>query len=190
MPRPSLREKLASSAVDTFHAKGFHGCSIQDITDAAGVPKGSFFNHFESKEALAIDALGRYLQASRPDFLLDKTIPPLERLKNFFSATVDKMEATDFQRGCLLGNLATEMSDAYPKMREKLRMAFDVWSDAVESILREAQAGGEIDPRHDPGELARFLVNAWEGAIMRLKITKDRGPVDEFLHICFKVLLR
>ena len=65
MARPSLREKLASSAVDTLHAKGFHGCSIQDITDAAGVPKGSFFNHFESKEALAIDALGRYLQNNR-----------------------------------------------------------------------------------------------------------------------------
>ena len=56
MARPSLREKLASSAVETLHASGFNGCSIQDITDAAGVPKGSFFNHFENKEALAIDA--------------------------------------------------------------------------------------------------------------------------------------
>jgi TetR/AcrR family transcriptional repressor of nem operon len=190
MPRPSLREKLASSAVDTLHAKGFHGCSIQDITDAAGVPKGSFFNHFESKEALAIDALGRYLAASRADSLFDKTTPPLERLKNHFNYMAEKIEASDFQRGCMLGNLATEMADAYPQMREKLRQAFQAWSEAVESVLREAQAAGDIDPRHDPGELGRFLVNAWEGAIMRLKITKDRAPLDEFFHICFKVLLK
>jgi TetR/AcrR family transcriptional repressor of nem operon len=190
MPRPSLREKLASSAVDTLHAKGFHGCSIQDITDAAGVPKGSFFNHFESKEALAIDALGRYLAASRADFLFDMTIPPLERLKNHFIYMTDKIEASDFQRGCMLGNLATEMADAYPQMREKLRQAFQSWSEAVESVLREAQAAGDIDPRHDPGELGRFLVNAWQGATMRLKITKDRAPLDEFFHICFKMLLK
>jgi TetR/AcrR family transcriptional repressor of nem operon len=190
MARPSLREKLASSAVDTLHAKGFNGCSIQDITDAAGVPKGSFFNHFESKEALAIDALGRYLQNNRPDLLLDKTVPPLQRLKNHISYMADKIERSDFQRGCMLGNLANEMADAHPQMREKLQIAFDLWSETVESILREAQAAGDIDPRHDPGQLARFLVNAWEGVVMRLKITKDRGPIDEFLHICFKVMLK
>jgi TetR/AcrR family transcriptional regulator, transcriptional repressor for nem operon len=190
MARPSLREKLASSAVDTLHAKGFNGCSIQDITDAAGVPKGSFFNHFESKEALAIDALGRFLQNSRLDILLDTTKPPLERLRNHFTYLVDKLERCDFQRGCMLGNFATEMADAYPKMREELRMAFEFWCETVEAVLREAQAAGDIDPRHDPGQLGRFLVNAWEGAIMRLKITKDRGPIDEFFHICFKVLLK
>jgi TetR/AcrR family transcriptional regulator, transcriptional repressor for nem operon len=190
MARPSVREKLASSAVDTLHAKGFNGCSIQDITDAAGVPKGSFFNHFESKEALAIDALGRYTQNSRLDLLLDKTNPPLERLKNHISHMAEKIEESGFQRGCMLGNLATEMADEHPQMRERLRIAFDFWSKAVESVLREAQAAGDVDPRHDPAQLARFLVNAWEGVIMRLKLTKNRAPIDEFFHICFKVLLK
>jgi TetR/AcrR family transcriptional regulator, transcriptional repressor for nem operon len=190
MARPSLREKLASSAVDTLHASGFNGCSIQDITDAAGVPKGSFFNHFESKEALAIDALGRYLKNNRLDILLDTTNSPLERLKNHFTYLADKLERYDFQRGCLLGNFANEMADAYPKMREELRMAFEFWCKTVESVLREAQTAGDIDPRHDPGQLGRFLVNAWEGVILRLKITRDRGPIDEFFHICFKVLLK
>jgi TetR/AcrR family transcriptional repressor of nem operon len=190
MARPSVREKLASSAVDTFHAKGFNGCSIQDITDAAGVPKGSFFNHFESKEALALDALDRYLKGTRLDILLDKTVPPLERMKNHLNYIIEKIQDSEFQRGCMLGNLALEMAAEHPQMREKLRGAFDFWSETVESVLREAQAAGDIDPRHDPGQLARFLVNAWEGAIIRLKITKDRAPIDDFLHICFKVLLK
>src|ERR1700751_357083 len=85
MARPSLREKLASSAVDTLHTHGFRGCSIQDITQAAGVPKGSFFNHFENKEDLAIDALRRYLDGSRPDLLLQEGVQPLQRLKNHFT---------------------------------------------------------------------------------------------------------
>jgi TetR/AcrR family transcriptional regulator, transcriptional repressor for nem operon len=60
----------------------------------------------------------------------------------------------------------------------------------VESVLRDAQAAGEIDPRHDPRQLARFVVNAWEGATIRLKITRDRGPIDDFLNVCFKMLLK
>jgi TetR/AcrR family transcriptional repressor of nem operon len=190
MARPSLREKLASSAVETLHASGFHGCSIQDITDAAGVPKGSFFNHFENKEALAIDTLRRYLENSGSDIMFDTTKPPLERLKSHFLFLASKFENCNFERGCLLGNFATEMTREYPRMREELRLVFETWCGAVESILREAQAAGDIDPRHDPGELGRFLVNAWEGVALRLKITRDRGPIDEFFHITFKVLLK
>jgi TetR/AcrR family transcriptional repressor of nem operon len=189
MARPSVREKLATSAVDTLHAKGFHGCSIQDITDAAGVPKGSFFNHFENKEALALDALERYLHSSRVDILLDKTTSPLQRLRNHFDFVANRLRESDFRKGCLLGNLALEMADEYPQVREKLRIAFEHWSEAVESVLRDAQAAGEVDPRRDPGQLARFLVNAFEGAIVRLRITKNCVPLDEFFDISFKILL-
>ena len=147
MARPSLREKLASSAVETLHASGFNGCSIQDITDAAGVPKGSFFNHFENKEALAIDALRRYLENSRGDILFDNSHPPLERLRNHFTYLASKFEGCSFERGCLLGNFATEMTQEYPRMREELRQVFESWCGAVESVLREAQAAGDIDPQ-------------------------------------------
>lgn len=190
MARPSLREKLASSAVDTLHTFGFRGCSIQDITEAAGVPKGSFFNHFENKEDLAIDSLRRYLDGTRSDLLFEEGVPPLERLRNHFSFLSDKLIGCGFERGCLLGLFATEMANEYPRMREELRSVFEVWCGAVESVLREAQAAGDIDPRHDPGQLARFVVNGWEGATVRLKITRDRGPLDDFLNTTFKVLLK
>ena len=190
MARPSLREKLASSAVDTLHTLGFKGCSIQDITEAAGVPKGSFFNHFENKEDLAIDALRRYLEGSRPDMLFDESVPPLQRLKNHFSFLSERLIERGYERGCMLGLFAAEMAREYPRMREELRVVFDQWCQSVESVLREAQAQGEIDPRHDAGQLARFLVNAWEGATIRLKITQDREPIDDFLNTAFKALLK
>jgi TetR/AcrR family transcriptional repressor of nem operon len=190
MARPSLREKLASSAVDTLHTLGFKGCSIQDITEAAGVPKGSFFNHFENKEDLAIDALRRYLDGTRSDMLFDESVAPLERLKGHFKFLSERLIEQGFERGCMLGLFATEMAREYPKMREELRSVFERWCGAVETVLRDAQAKGEVDPRHDPGEMARFLVNAWEGATIRLKITKDREPIDDFLNTAFKVLLK
>ena len=190
MARPSLREKLASSAVDTLHTLGFKGCSIQDITEAAGVPKGSFFNHFENKEDLAIDALRRYLEGSRPDMLFDESVPPLQRLKNHFSYLSERLLERGFERGCMLGLFAAEMAREYPKMRQELQSVFETWCNGVERVLREAQAKGEIDPRHDAPQMARFLVNAWEGATIRLKITQTREPIDDFLNVAFKTLLK
>jgi len=190
MAWPSLREKLASSAVDTLHTFGFRGCSIQDITEAAGVPKGSFFNHFENKEDLAIDAVRRYVQNARVDLLFQEGVPPLERLKNHFKFLSGGQAELGFERGCMLGRFASEMSQEYPRMREELRSVFDSWCGAVERVLREAQAAGDIDPRHDPAQLARFLVNAWEGAAIRLKISRDRSPIDDFFDTSFKVLLK
>jgi TetR/AcrR family transcriptional regulator, transcriptional repressor for nem operon len=190
MARPSLREKLASSAVDTLHTLGFKGCSIQDITEAAGVPKGSFFNHFENKEDLAIDALRRYLEGSRPDMLFDESVPPLQRLKNHFVFLSERLLERGFERGCMLGLFAAEMAREYPKMREELRSVFGTWCNGVEKVLRDAQAAGEIDPRQDAAQLARFLVNAWEGATIRLKITQTREPIDDFLNVAFKALLK
>ena len=191
MARPSLREKLASSAVDTLHTHGFKGCSIQDITEAAGVPKGSFFNHFENKEDLAIDALRRYLdENARSDMLFDESVSPLTRLKNHFGYLSDRLISLGFTRGCMLGLFAAEMSTDYPRMREELRSIFETWCGGVEQVLREAQACGEVDPRHDAGQMARFLVNAWEGATVRLKITQSREPIDDFLNVAFKALLK
>ncbi|MGA2054360.1 MAG: TetR family transcriptional regulator C-terminal domain-containing protein [Bradyrhizobium sp.] len=190
MARPSLREKLASSAVDTLHTFGFKGCSIQDITEAAGVPKGSFFNHFENKEELAIDSLRRYLEGVRKDMLFDESVPPLTRLKNHFSFLAERLISLGYGRGCMLGLFAAEVGADHPKMREELRSIFDTWCDGVTSVLREAQAKGEVDPRHDPAQLARFLVNAWQGATIRLKITQSCEPIDDFLNVAFKALLK
>lgn len=188
MARPSLREKLALSAVDTLHTRGFKGCSIQDLTEAAGVPKGSFFNHFKNKEDLAIDALRRYLEGSRSDILLEQGVPPLQRLKNHFSFLSERLIDRGFERGCLLGLFAIEMAREYPRMREELRSVFDTWCDSVAMVLREAQATGELDPRHDSAQLARFLVNAWEGATVRLKIDRNRRSMDDFFETTFRLL--
>ena len=190
MPRPSVRGKLVQAGLETLHAQGFNGCSIQDITEAAGVPKGSFFNHFKSKELLVLDVLGPYGESNRVDMLFDQSKPPLERLRQHFNFLADSYARFDFERGCLLGNLGAEIATSHPPVREALREILKAWSGIVAGVLREAQATGEIKPDLNVDELGNFLVNAWEGVVLRLKIVKNRAPVDEFLDVCFRLLLR
>src|SRR5882762_7763681 len=112
MARPNVRQKIVDAGLEVLIAKGFNGCGVQDITEAAGVPKGSFYNHFESKEALGAEVVERYGKASaaRRATLNDRSIPPLERLRKHFEITVAQFVATEFKRGCMLGNFSAELS--------------------------------------------------------------------------------
>ncbi len=187
MPRPSVKEKLLDAALEEFLDRGFNGCGVQDITDAAGVPKGSFYNHFKSKESLAIVALQRYM-AERP--FDSVAASPLARLRAHFDLLAERIEAWQFRRGCLLESFATETADANPAMREALAEAFDYWTENVAALLAAAQAAGEVDPALDAGTCARFLVHAWEGAVTGAKVSKSRRPIDDFFTIAFAMLDR
>jgi TetR/AcrR family transcriptional regulator, transcriptional repressor for nem operon len=189
MPKPSVREKLVETALERFQEQGFNGCGVQDITDAAGVPKGSFYNHFKSKEALALEVLDRYRLNSRFDILADVAKSPITRLRAHFEFMADRVEGWKFTRGCLLGNFSCETADTSPAMREAMADAFARWCAMVAELLRQAQAQGEIAGSHDPVAVATFLVHAWEGAIAGAKVDKSRVPLEDFFAVTFSTLL-
>src|SRR5277367_394286 len=114
MPRPSVRQKIVDAALEVLIEKGFHGCGVQDITDAAGVPKGSFYNHFESKEALGAEALDRFWQRSGCGLLgilSDENLKPIERLRRYFTVASSSLSDGGYRCGCLVGNLSLELAD-------------------------------------------------------------------------------
>ncbi len=178
-----MREQIAEAALVEFHERGYHACGVKDITDAAGVPKGSLYNHWESKEALAVEALRRYGATRRHDMLLDESKPPLARLRGHFEYLVGQHEHSGFRRGCLMGNFASELSDDSPALTEAIRRRFASWSTRVEALLAEAQERGEIDPSLDVARHARFLISSWQGAVLRARVTKDREPLEDFLAL-------
>src|SRR5262250_3003246 len=122
MPRPNVREQLLDAALDRFHALGFNGCGVQEITDAAGVPKGSFYNHFESKEALGVAVLDRYWQicSEQLRILNDERVPPLDRLRRYFESLAGSIAGQGYAKGCLIGNFSTELADQSRLVRERL----------------------------------------------------------------------
>lgn len=189
MARASLRDKIVDAALERFHAQGFNGCSVQDITEAAGAPKGSFYNHFKTKEMLALEALRRYRQDSCLGMLFEGDSAPLQRLQAHFEFLAGRQEKWRFQRGCLIGDFGADMADAYPAMREALAETLSVWSGEVAAVLRQAQKAGDLSKDKDPDLLARFLVNAWQGAVSRSRMVKNRGPLDDFIDVAFEVLL-
>ena len=189
MARASLREKIVDAALERFHAQGFNGCSVQDITEAAGAPKGSFYNHFKTKELLALEVLDRYREHCDPGMLFEGDKPPLQRLRAHFEFLAARLERWAFNRGCMIGNFAADMADSYPAMRAALNEALVGSSEAVASILRQAQADGVLSKHKDPDLLARFLINSWQGAVTRSRMVKSRAPLDDFLTVVFDMLL-
>jgi TetR/AcrR family transcriptional regulator, transcriptional repressor for nem operon len=188
-----VRERLLDAGVQTFSKSGFNGCSVQDITDAAGVPKGSFYNHFESKEALGAAALERYWTdelRDKLDILVEPGLSPRERLRTYFERVTAEIARIDFTCGCLIGNMAAELSDHSPVIAAELLSIFACWSRRVGDCIHEAQVAGEIKSDADPELLAAFVLNAWEGAVLRARIEKGDRPLRQFVDTLFTVLLR
>src|ERR1700685_3079598 len=111
MARPNVREQIVDAGLKVLIDKGFNGAGVQDITDAASVPKGSFYNHFESKEALGAEVVDRYGRYTpRGAALADTCFPPLRRLRAHFERLNESFASEGFGRGCLLENFSAELA--------------------------------------------------------------------------------
>jgi TetR/AcrR family transcriptional regulator, transcriptional repressor for nem operon len=158
---------------------------IPEIIDKAGVPKGSFYNYFKAKETLALEVLGLYGQGSRREMLADSGTPPVLRLRQHFERLMARHQKLGYARGCLFGNFAAEMSEHTPQLRQAISESLERWTLALAGVLREAQQEGSVTAEQDAEQIARFLVNAWEGAVMRMKVTGARLPLEDFLAVTF-----
>jgi TetR/AcrR family transcriptional regulator, transcriptional repressor for nem operon len=189
--RQDVRERLLDAGVNALLSAGYARTSVDDIVKSAGVPKGSFYYYFDSKEALAGDAVARYAEMDGPlrTALANGKGKPILRLRRYFQAYIDHYEAKAFASGCLFGNLALEMSDLSPSVRQAVGHAMREWTQVIEAVLIEAKASGALNPQFDCRAMAGFLVNAWEGALLRMRIEKSSAPLRSFLEISFSQLL-
>ena len=192
---PSKREAkkalILEKGLDVMRVNGFNGTSVKDIVDAAQVPKGSFYNYFDSKEDFAIEALEKVSRETVEEGIALMGSPddmPLQRLQRFFEAHRDRACVDEFAAGCFLGNLGQEMSDSSEAIRCKVQRTLAANAAMFREVLDEAWARGQLDDSVDPGETAEFLFNAWEGTLMRMKTDKCREPLDAFLAMLPRLL--
>jgi TetR/AcrR family transcriptional repressor of nem operon len=192
-PNPEVRNRLLTAGLNLVHARGFAASGVKDITDAAGVPKGSFYAYFPSKEAYAAAILEHYWSD-----IEDRLLPILsaddlaqKRITHFFHALADEHEAGDFLLGCLIGNLSLELGGSSEPVRAELARILDRWSEALAAcVLAGQDRGGDIRADLDAAELASLLIEAWEGAALRGKVTRSRTPYDRFEAVTVPALLR
>jgi TetR/AcrR family transcriptional repressor of nem operon len=192
-PNPEVRRRLLAAGLELVHARGFSASGVKDITDAAGVPKGSFYAYFPSKEAFAAAILHHYWSDIEERLLpiLDADGVAPERIARFFHALADEHESGDFLLGCLVGNLSLELGGSSEPVRAELGRILDRWDAALTECVRSGQGGsGDIRADLDAGELASLLIEAWEGAALRGKVTRTRAPYERFETVTLPALLR
>lgn len=186
--RRNLANQILTAGLDVLHSRGYHGSSVQDITTRAGVPKGSFYNHFSSKEALAISAIDAYIADSPNQILADETMAPMDRLRAHFESLGARFTESGLTRGCLVGNFAAEVADHSEPIRRKLADVFDEWAASIETVLTEAYEANELAAHLDPATLSRFIIHSWEGALLAAKASKTQAPLQVFFDAVFGVL--
>jgi TetR/AcrR family transcriptional regulator, transcriptional repressor for nem operon len=183
MPRDT-RERLLSVARDLVHGSTYADVGVEDVCKAAGVNKGSLYHFFPSKHALglAVLELNWTMMRSLLDEAFEADAPPLERLDRFLSAYASMMRAARERLGvvpgCPLGNLAAELSAHDPAMRARIAEVMGAWTDRVTTVVRDAQARGDVDPTLDPTTAARSVVACIQGFSTLAKSEDDLSALE------------
>jgi TetR/AcrR family transcriptional repressor of nem operon len=191
MPKPSHREKLLQIGMQVVHERGFRGASVRDIVQAAGVPQGSFTNHFASKEAFGLEVVELYFANARELIvrtLRNDALAPLQRLRDYIAGNV--RDESGLRNGCLLGNFTAEANDCGEALRRRVVAAFDEIQAALADCLRAAAQAGEIALSTDCEETAAFVLASLQGALLLAKARRSPAPVERFEDVLFGRVLQ
>jgi len=159
---------------------------------AAGVPKGSFYFYFKNKEDFGLQLVEYYAKFfinSADTFLKDNSCSYLQRLVNFFTFYQQHIEKSNYIVGCPVGNLAQELGDINILFRGKLNDVMLNMKDKIRAFLSHAQQHGELGQEMNINNVADFIFNSWEGALLRTKVTKNSEPLLIFNKMIFATLL-
>ncbi|MCK5941992.1 MAG: TetR/AcrR family transcriptional regulator [Planctomycetes bacterium] len=176
----STRERILEVAARLFHEQGYHATGVATIAREAGVLPGSLYHFFPSKEHLLLGTLEWRLAALRPvvtDPVEATTQDGVERVFALLQRYREGLELTGCRQGCPVGNLALELSDDHPAVRELLDANFANWIDAVAEWL--APRCARARPPCDPRSLASFVLTVMEGGIMLARARKSTEPFDD-----------
>jgi TetR/AcrR family transcriptional regulator, transcriptional repressor for nem operon len=186
------KNSLLEAGMGIMMTKGYNNTGIQEVLESTGVPKGSFYYYFDSKEDFALQIID-FFDAKYTEQLKhtveDKKLNPLKRLKAYCDAGKKNLKDNQCTKGCLIGNLSQEMSDQSEVLRAKLEEVLNRWRTRFAQCIKEGQEAGLIRSG-DHVQLAEFFLGSWHGAVMRSKTTKTTQPIDAFMNIMFNQVLK
>jgi TetR/AcrR family transcriptional repressor of nem operon len=187
------REKILTAARSLIEARGYSALGVAEICKAAGVPKGSFYHFFASKEALALAVIDEHWAVQLREWtrVLRGDAEPLQRLRRLFEETEAAQRAGQQScgtvSGCLFGNLTLEMSNQTEGIRDRLKQIFDAQVDLVAAVVAEAQERGDVTVS-GTREAARSVVAQLEGQVLFAKLYNDTGHLDVLWANCLALL--
>ena len=186
------RDLLIQVGMNTFAEHGYTATGINTVLKAAGVPKGSFYHYFSSKEAFGLAVVEVFAEDYDERFqalLVNSHDAPVARLRHYFEDVRQAMAECGHTRGCLIDTLGQEMSSQSDCLRDALDAIFKRWEGYFTSCLKEGQADGSVRDDITPQAMAAFILAGWQGALLRSKMARTCEPLTEFentLLACIK----
>jgi TetR/AcrR family transcriptional repressor of nem operon len=184
----NTRQELLERGMTLLLKHGYHDLGVAAVLEAVDVPKGSFYHHFKSKEDFALEAIDLYMKevhGALDHCLLDESVAPLQRIRNFFEAVAGKYRGEGYL-GCMLGGLGQELSGVSETFRRKVEECFSEIARRLGLCLKEALRRGHLKKGTDPEKLAQLLVNCWEGAALRSRMLRSPAPLKDMLDFYFR----
>ena len=188
----STREHFIDVGLKLMQEKGYETTGLLEILAEAGLPKGSFYHQFGSKEEFGREVIASY--AAREAERCERTLSeskgtPLARLRRYFKELSLVFGPGGSINGCMIGRLSLDGAAQSDLLRSQLVLAFTGWQKAIERVLREAKDVGELATQQSLPSLAAFLVNGWEGALLRSQADQSDAALRNFQQIVFDRLL-
>ncbi len=169
------KERILHQAAGLFNTRGYAGASISDIMQVTGLKKGGIYNHFQSKDDLAVQAFDYAVDLIKQRYrgALKNKRHAVERLQGIISVFRASIENPAVEGGCPLLNTAVESDDAHPILRKRAQTVMDSWRDMVCKVIQKGIARGEIRPDVNPDEVATVMITLLEGAVMMSRLYDD-----------------
>lgn len=190
-PRGSLlisetARRLLDEGVRQLIRQGYHGSGLKGLLASVGVPKGSFYHYFDSKDAFA-GAVVRHYMAPFLDRLQqlnqESRWTGADLLRRYFEDLIQESRRLGFRDGCLLGNLMGEAGACTgPCTEMALREALEQYVDALATLIGRAQHDGSLSARTEARDLAEQLIDQWQGALLRAKFERTERPLRQCLQ--------
>jgi TetR/AcrR family transcriptional repressor of nem operon len=183
MARTNTREEIIRKGAELIHAQGFKATGLQQVLQTAGIPKGSFYFYFKSKEDFGleiIDYFSKIINGIFMRYLSDKKIPPLKRLETLFKYFEAAFQKSGYALGCPIGNLSLELADTNERLRVHLGGVIETLIAQIELCLQEAKRDKSIPASLNTADTARFIFHGFEGAVLHMKVVKSIEPFRSF----------
>jgi TetR/AcrR family transcriptional regulator, transcriptional repressor for nem operon len=189
-PRTFDEGDVIAAARDEFWSRGYAATSVDDLTAATGLGKGSLYGAFGDKHTLYLRALDDYISSSMEMYrrqLRDPSVPALDRLARHLRGQVKALAADKKRLGCMMAKGAAELAATDDAVEQKIERAYAAWRDELTETVEQAQRDGDIDANRDPAVLAATVLAFMRGqeALHKggAKPTQLRAAADEMISL-------
>jgi len=189
-PREFDADVALERAMEVFWSKGYEATSLDDLCEATGLSRSSFYATFGSKRSLLLRSVDRYVEQRGPRIaeILGRPLPICEAFAALAQQFIEQIVSGPGRRGCFLGNCAAELPRSDRAALARVRQGLESTETAFRDALTRAQSRGELAADADVSALARFLMSGFQGLRLVGKVNPDRATLEDIAGTMLRCL--